>query len=483
MTATDLRADIERLTNEAFEFEKKFNGAEMPPEDMETFTGLCNDLAAKLEAQIQIESSHGTLEKSKAYLAGIGTDPEILSQGDANKTVVFNSLADAFVASEGYQDFTRQFADSSGAISDSFRGTSGKFDVGGSLISASQQGRGVGGMRADLIHTGQYGPDGPLIAEPTTLGGVWDEAPLPIPYLIDLCTRIPVSGEGFKFQRIVSRTNNAGIVAESTSIADFDFAAGDQTAANGYKPESGFGWDVGSGTVETIAHWIPITRQAAADAPQVVTFLRAFLLSGLRSAIDEQIANGDGNAPNFRGLLNTVNPYPGMLSVSVAGGNRFNAILAAMAAIRSARPGEFMPDTLVINSQDFYGTEFLGALDANQNWQFGGPMMSPANMRPWGLRTVVTDEIPAGTQLLGDFRYALIADRQSAQIFFADQHKDFFVRNLLVFLAEQRLGFAVLAEQAFAQITARPTVVQDHGYKVSTVGDASKKKPPAEAEG
>jgi hypothetical protein len=57
----------------------------------------------------------------------------------------------------------------------------------------------------------------------------------------------------------------------------------------------------------------------------------------------------------------------------------------------------------------------------------------------------------AGQFLVGYGPAAGIFDRMDAQIFVADQHSDFFIRNIFVVLAEERLALAVFRPAAFAK--------------------------------
>lgn len=459
MTVEQMRARREELTTEAINLSAKYDDdlGKMTAAESDRLVEIANEIGPLASKLVEHDRAHGSIADSKKWMAGLGIDPRVADIGDDDhdrlasasgivKPDAHMTLARRFVESDAYKNFAKG-ADLSGAIPDAWKGRSEPFEIGGSLITASQAAR----RARNIVTTGDFGPAGGDFIDPTRLPMV-DEAPLPTPFLIDLCTRIPVSGEGWKYAKLVSKTNNAAFTAEATTT-DPELPV-DQTPANSYKPESDLTWTSNTGTVGTIAHWIPITRQAAADAPQVVAMIQAFLVRGLASRIDSQLLSGDGVGENLKGILNTTTPYANVHSVSVGAGDRFNAILTAMGLIASAREDEFMPNAIVINKTDYYSTDFLGAQDANQNWKFGGPAAMPGALNPWGLRAIVTNAIPAGTQLIGDFRWALIGDRQGARVLFADQHEDFFVKNLLVILAEQRLGFELMAEEAFAQVVA-----------------------------
>ena len=65
----------------------------------------------------------------------------------------------------------------------------------------------------------------------------------------------------------------------------------------------------------------------------------------------------------------------------------------------------------------------------------------------------VTEAVTANTAIVGDFRQCVIADRQQSAIYVTDSHKDWFQRNLLAVLAEERIGFGCLDPDALCTIT------------------------------
>ena len=64
-----------------------------------------------------------------------------------------------------------------------------------------------------------------------------------------------------------------------------------------------------------------------------------------------------------------------------------------------------------------------------------------------------TPAIAEGTALIGAFGTgAQIYDRESPSIRVSEQHADFFVRNAIVILAEQRLALAVKRPESFVKV-------------------------------
>jgi HK97 family phage major capsid protein len=80
--------------------------------------------------------------------------------------------------------------------------------------------------------------------------------------------------------------------------------------------------------------------------------------------------------------------------------------------------------------------------------------------RIWRMPVIDTPAIAEGTALVGAFGTgAQLYDREQASIRISEQHADFFVRNAIVVLAEQRLALAVKRPEAFVKVDfdAAPT--------------------------
>jgi HK97 family phage major capsid protein len=270
-----------------------------------------------------------------------------------------------------------------------------------------------------------------------------DVVPYRRPRVIDLMTRIPLMGDTMEWVEVTARTNNAAPVAEATSAAD------------GLKPESALTFAERTQAVQTIAHWIPITRRAAADAPQLRAYIDQFLLDGLVVKVEDQLVNGTGVSPQLRGILNATTVWNiQTYDISVAlNPTRLDAVATAASLIMSGLEGQFEPTGLLVNPLDWFSINFLMAKDTTGQYLGVGPFASPQTLAQiWGIPVVVTKAVPVGTQLLGDFRQALVGDREQAALYMTDSHSDFFIRNILTILAELRLAFALLVPQAFVAI-------------------------------
>lgn len=244
-------------------------------------------------------------------------------------------------------------------------------------------------------------------------------------------------------------TNNAAEVAEAVDTT------------TGTKPESALVLTQATAPVQTIAHWIPITRQTLQDAAQMRTYVEGRLIDGLKRRENNQLLNGNGTAPNLRGLLQT----SGIQSLTTAGeftttpvadagtaNENFNRIRRAKTKIRVGAGAN--PTFAVINPANLEKMETY--TDSTRQYLMGNPVSGAGVTRLWGMRVIENENIAANTALVGDGSMAAVWDRMDAQIFVADQHSDFFVKNIFVLLAEERLALTVFRPAAFASVQLVP---------------------------
>jgi HK97 family phage major capsid protein len=253
-----------------------------------------------------------------------------------------------------------------------------------------------------------------------------------------------------------------------TSISAADFAAfpgysGNNDAAAvpersgsafGLKPQSSFQFVGEQAPVRTLAHWEAAHRNVLADEPQLRSIIDNELLYGLRLLEDNQILNGDGAGENLKGVLQTT----GIQTYNHA------SVSAAMSApkdtkadgLRRAATLSFLayyePSGIVMHPNDWEDIELTK--DANGQYLVAVSVAMGGEPRVWRMPVVETPAIAEGTALVGAFGTgAQLYDREDASIRISEQHSDFFIRNAIVILAEQRLALAVKRPEAFVKVT------------------------------
>lgn len=248
----------------------------------------------------------------------------------------------------------------------------------------------------------------------------------------DMITVLPTTSDTIDYVRFGTPTNAAAPVAEATATS----------GSSGTKPESALAFSRVSETIKTIAHWIPITRQALADAPQVRAIIDSFLRYGLDEELEDQIVSGDGTGENFTGILNTSGTTAQAFSTNLLETYR-------KARTKVSLTGRATPTAYAIHPTDWETLDLLQ--DNEQRYFFGGPQVI-GTPRLWGLPVVQSEGVPQGTAIVADWRFAVLWDRMMTQIMVSDSHSDFFIRNMLVILAELRAGFGIIRPAAFVEI-------------------------------
>lgn len=202
------------------------------------------------------------------------------------------------------------------------------------------------------------------------------------------------------------------------------------------KPEAVMQPTVVPGVLETYAHWKGITRQALEDVPQIRSTVEGRLRQGLVTALESAIAAAIAAA--------AIPPVTG----SAAGGDTLlTAIRGGLATVQAAG---YQPNAVLLNPSDFADMDV-----AIMGGTLGGPAVGTAY---WGLRPIAVPDVPAGTAYVGDWQSAVeLFTRGTADVYLTDSHADFFVRNILLLLAEIRALATVPEPAAAAKCTVGVT--------------------------
>lgn len=237
--------------------------------------------------------------------------------------------------------------------------------------------------------------------------------------------------------------NNAATVAERGS--------GAASATFGLKPQSSFAFVGEQAPVRTLAHWEAAHRNVLADEPQLRSIIDNELMYGLRLLEDNQILNGDGTGENLLGVLQT----PGIQTYAWSDGAVSPVADTKADALRRAATLAFLayyePTGIVLHPNDWEDIELTK--DSQGQYLVAVSVAMGGEPRVWRMPVVDTPAINEGTALVGAFGTgAQLYDREQASIRISEQHSDFFVRNAIVILAEQRLALAVKRPEAFVAV-------------------------------
>lgn len=266
-----------------------------------------------------------------------------------------------------------------------------------------------------------------------------------VPFLLRPLTLrdvITVSGTGsdlVEFTRISSFTNNAAPTAEATT--------GALDSTSGLKPESALTTEIVKEPVRSIPHWIPITRRAMMDAPQMEGYVNDLLMQGVEIVLEDQMITGDGTGENLLGLDNT----PG---ITIQNPVLTSGAVDLLKTTRQARTkvrthGRARPTAYVLHPNDWEQFDVLSAPNSG-NFYFGGPL-NMGTPRLWGVPVIESEAVLEGTFYVGDMKQAVLWDREQASIRVSDSPDNYFLRNLLAILCELRAAFGVLRPSAIVR--------------------------------
>ncbi len=261
----------------------------------------------------------------------------------------------------------------------------------------------------------------------------------------DLIPTTPTGSNAVEFMRQLAFTNNAGPQGTTAGTAGGELAL---------KGQSDLTWELVSLPIPTIAHWIPASRQILSDAPMLQSLINVDLTYGLDLESDQQLLLGDGTGQNMTGLMvdTAINDIGEIEAGTTAADLPAAMIDHIRAAVTECQKFEYYNiNGLVLNPVDFQTLETAKATDGHYILVPFAATNSQA-MQIWRVPVVVTNAMPEGSFLLGDWMMgAKIRDRESVSVRVAEQHADLFVKNGVVVLGEERYVLTVPRPKAFCK--------------------------------
>jgi len=217
----------------------------------------------------------------------------------------------------------------------------------------------------------------------------------------------------------------------------------DVVPEGGTKPESAITLEAVTKSVDTIAHSIPVTRQALASRQTMQRYIERRLVQGLLSKVDAKLINDYVNDPAIPEVT------------QASGENKVDTLVRAGTQILEATEEGVVITAAVMNYQDYLSVVSLK--DANGNYLFPQLVQNAfgaANLPVNGLVLVRTSQIPAGKALIGAFGGAsALYETSSGTIRATDSHADEFVKNIVRILAEIEIVHAIELPAGFREVT------------------------------
>ena len=218
------------------------------------------------------------------------------------------------------------------------------------------------------------------------------------------------------------------------------------------KPTSTFTIKAVTDRCRVIAHLSePTPNRLWVDHDELRSWLTSEMVQGVLDGLEQQIISGDptgGNAESMTGLLNTTGTTPVPFTV--------DAVTTLRSAVTALQVLGETPNGWALNPADAQAIDLLrwgtsGGL-LTEGYATGvTPGADPSSNNIFGadIRRVVSNSIPAGVAVLGDFSKLRVYVREDATLAI-DASGVLFTKNQFICRAEGRFGIGVLRPSAFA---------------------------------
>lgn len=245
----------------------------------------------------------------------------------------------------------------------------------------------------------------------------------------DLFMQSTTDRSSLEFYAETTFTNNAAARAEGNAFA-----------------ESALSWTLQTAAIRSVGTWIPLTEEALMDNAEMESTIRNRIAFMVPKARDAALLNGDGIAPNIKGILS----YSGIQTQAKSTDPVFDAVMKAITKVRYT--GDAEPTAAIFHPKDW--EDLVLTRTADGIYILGNPGDPQANKRLWGLAVRVVPAMTENTALVGAFRpYGEFVRRKGLTIAVSTEHSDYWVKNKIAIKGDERVGLKVYRETAFCTVT------------------------------
>jgi HK97 family phage major capsid protein len=143
-----------------------------------------------------------------------------------------------------------------------------------------------------------------------------------------------------------SPSNMVQFVRETSSTN----AAAPQAGESIAKAESAMTFALINSPVQTLAHWIPASKQILDDATALRAYIDTRMLYMLKLVEENQLLNGSGSGNNILGLIAQSTPY----DTNFSNTSTDTYIDTVAHAIEQVQLANYDPDAIILNPKDFW---------------------------------------------------------------------------------------------------------------------------------
>jgi len=209
------------------------------------------------------------------------------------------------------------------------------------------------------------------------------------------------------------------------------------------KGESALTWTLVNMPVSTVAHWIKISKQLAADNTALAAYVNTRMQYGVNAKVDTQLVVGDGTAPNISGTYDTGNfTAHGYSNANIeAISTTFKKLVLIRKVMSDLYAAGYPADAIVLNPADWASIEIMLFTTAAGQTLFN--VNSAGQPSLFGIPVIQAIGMAADTFQVGRFSEAyMIYNREGVVVEMSDSDDDNFTKNLITLRAERRLALA-----------------------------------------
>ena len=421
-TATALASEIDAIWEVA---ERENRG--LTADERQYVTGLVEEL----KSQDELEKS---MREIGRQLGGPGGGHVVWPGGGPRTNV--GGPGDVFIASKGYQAIADPAARAQ-------TWTTGPVEVSSGPLMKSMGLHVM--MKGTILESGVGGPGGGLVPpqyEPGVVSKLFE--PLGVS---DVFGQSQTSASQVRYVNEGTATSAAAGVAEGA-----------------VKPESTIAMSEAVEAVRKIATVLPISDELLEDAPSIQSYLNGRLTLFVRIEEERQLLRGVGSGSNeLLGLFNRTGGQAINLYTKLAADD--NAVALARVLANTAGSSFLQPDTIIMHPTNWLTTRLLRDGTGGTAGQFygGGPFtgaygndgaVGMFGQTLWNTRVVLSSVVGSGTALVGNFGVgAHIWRRGGVSVEATNSHDTFFVKNLNMLRAEERLALGLYRPAAFTAVS------------------------------
>jgi Phage capsid family len=204
------------------------------------------------------------------------------------------------------------------------------------------------------------------------------------------------------------------------------------------KPEMTMTPTAKSDTLDTYAHWKGITRQALEDIPQIRSIVEGRLRQGIFTALEGAVTTALTGETTIPAILNVTDLLAGIRQ-----------------GIGTVEANGYGPANAVLLDPEDYAAIDVAIMN--------GTLLGPNQVGTyWGLRPIAVPALAKGTAYVGNFGTAVqLFTRGQTALYLTDSHADYFIRNIVLLLAEIRALATVPDPLAACRVTTGATMAAE----------------------